>query len=454
MYGRVVHSPFLSLPHSSHQLACHEADMHYYVEPAAVEKLPEDAASPLEFVEALEAGRSGSILSPSVVVDSFLSSGDQVLVVLGEAGSGKSSLLYLQGRRLLQQLQQQQQQGVGGGGGGGGGVSRPCVVYPVLIELKAFRSEELVGLLPRLLKINPGYELTEQAVRTLQSQVSLSAHSQCTYLHGFASSFMSECMVCFWGVVLQGGVLCGTQITRYASPSSLYPSQVVVPCPAHHLPPPPTPMPHACTSRTHDHLPQAPGSVTARLVVMCDGLDELQGGVDSVRDFLSTLCGGPGQAWPPHVLTLIVTSREDRLGGLGEENAVFGDAHRRLVLLPFDETRVRGTWVWVWVWVVCVLGWRWDVAAQCRLWRRSGVEVVNSTIVVGGVLVVGGGAWGRLFIIWDRPTGLLWGDGGGGRRLAVERLQTRTQTQKQTQTAGNGQCDHPVIVCFSSSSSS
>jgi hypothetical protein len=38
---------------------------------------------------------------------------------------------------------------------------------------------------------------------------------------------------------------------------------------------------------------------------------------------------------------VIVTSRESRLGDLGQERAVFGDNYQRLTLLPFDKPRVR-----------------------------------------------------------------------------------------------------------------
>ena len=86
-----------------------------------------------------------------------------------------------------------------------------------------------------------------------------------------------------------------------------------------------------------------------RLVVFCDGFDELrgQGAVEAfdtfspqVGDFVTALCGGAGHRWPPSVLKVVVTSRESRLAGRGAEDRAFG-SHTRLMLLPFTRAKVR-----------------------------------------------------------------------------------------------------------------
>ncbi len=125
-----------------------------------MDALPE-GVSPLQYVELEQqqqqqaAGKvspptSYPTLALAKTVETFLAGGQQLLVVLGEAGSGKSSLLWLQGRKLL-----------------GQGPS----VYPVYIELKAHRADTLVGLLPRVLMDKTGCSLSDRAVAALQHQV-------------------------------------------------------------------------------------------------------------------------------------------------------------------------------------------------------------------------------------------------------------------------------------------
>ncbi len=89
----------------------------------------------------------------------------------------------------------------------------------------------------------------------------------------------------------------------------------------------------------------------ARLVVFCDGFDELRAEVDArqsvavrrdLRDFVATVCGGPAALWAPGTLKLVVTARDSRLSGRGDENRVFG-AHARRVLLPLSKAKV--SWV-------------------------------------------------------------------------------------------------------------
>ena len=90
--------------------------------------------------------------------------------------------------------------------------------------------------------------------------------------------------------------------------------------------------------------------VITRLAVFCDGFDELRAEASAVasvaarealRDFRGTLCGG---AWATSAVKVVVTSRESRLVGRGEEEAVFGPDYARLVMLPFSLAKVCGVW--------------------------------------------------------------------------------------------------------------
>ena len=46
------------------------------------------------------------------------------------------------------------------------------------------------------------------------------------------------------------------------------------------------------------------------------------------------------QPWPAGSLKVVVTSRDNRLAGRADEDAVFG-RHRRCVMLPFNNSKVR-----------------------------------------------------------------------------------------------------------------
>ncbi len=74
------------------------------------------------------------------------------------------------------------------------------------------------------------------------------------------------------------------------------------------------------------------GVPLVRLVVLCDGTDEMADGGDGtavLRDFVAELCGGT--AWPCSTLRVVVTSRgEGRAPGC-----------TRRVLLPFGKAQVR-----------------------------------------------------------------------------------------------------------------
>jgi hypothetical protein len=77
-----------------------------------------------------------------------------------------------------------------------------------------------------------------------------------------------------------------------------------------------------------------------RLLVLCDGFDELQGAADmvsSVTDFVSTICGG--HHWSNCSMKVVVTCRDGRLTR-SDEDTVFPGRLRR-VILPFSTPRVR-----------------------------------------------------------------------------------------------------------------
>ena len=93
-------------------------------------------------------------------------------------------------------------------------------------------------------------------------------------------------------------------------------------------------------------LPWLPG-VCVRLLVLCDGYDELQGdGGDAgltrrrvtTAGILATLCGGADVARDAQALKVVVTCRESRFQGRADEAAVLGK-HHRAVLLPFNKAQ-------------------------------------------------------------------------------------------------------------------
>jgi hypothetical protein len=88
---------------------------------------------------------------------------------------------------------------------------------------------------------------------------------------------------------------------------------------------------------------QDPLRPLVRLLVLADGFDELRGEPSAVRDFVGTICGG--EPWAASILTVIVTSRENRLGDRRVEALSFGSPgpYTRLVMLPFSRSLVSGS---------------------------------------------------------------------------------------------------------------
>jgi hypothetical protein len=80
----------------------------------------------------------------------------------------------------------------------------------------------------------------------------------------------------------------------------------------------------------------------ARLLVLCDGFDELERGeLSCVNDFQAQVCDGI----PLPLVSLIVTSRESRIDGRTGEARLFGSGtehtYERRVVLPFSKAKVR-----------------------------------------------------------------------------------------------------------------
>jgi hypothetical protein len=135
--------------------ACHvqvnerASELLYYIEPAAVEgDIPRSAASILEYVAQLDAASSVDVSQLlSGAARGFLSSGTQMLLLLGDAGSGKSTFMWQLVVDLL-------------GACGGQLLDTPTsrcgqdvfpLLVPVYIELKLHKASDLGGLVEHAL---------------------------------------------------------------------------------------------------------------------------------------------------------------------------------------------------------------------------------------------------------------------------------------------------------------
>jgi hypothetical protein len=121
----------------------------------AVEQLPAGVSS-AQYVHALEAGEAlgAPPLDPAAVVDSFLASDLQTMVVTGEPGAGKSTFLWSVGARVLREGGVDQLLGLPLSRAptpmtGGTGLL-PWI--PVFMDVSGLTRSELFGALPTLLE--------------------------------------------------------------------------------------------------------------------------------------------------------------------------------------------------------------------------------------------------------------------------------------------------------------
>ena len=255
------------------QALSHTGELHYYVQPLVIEEVP-GSMSVGDLVGKLNSGEAVKGVTP-VTLDSeaaaFLSSDDTLLLLLGEAGSGKSMFSWLTVQKCVHAFDavangvQTPPDGDAGSGSGSGSEVPATLWVPVVIDLKQYRMSEVVGRLPKYVRD-----------------------------------------------------VCGTSDADLSALRNSSPSVSTLP--------------------------------RLSVVVICDGFDELQAeeseaATKSVRAGLRDLFNlvtDPARAgvWAAGSLKIVVTTRESRLNGRGDENAVFGK-HRRRVLLPFNDTQVQ-----------------------------------------------------------------------------------------------------------------
>ena len=146
-----------------------EALLHYYVQPFVVEEVPPNLTT-AQFVAEFEkdgaaATQGGVFAAPAPLATeaaAFLASTDRLLLLLGEAGSGKSMFTWLSAVDHMGAFEALASSVGGGGSGGNPGTApetavdraQPTHVWiPVVIDLKHYRTSELLGLLPRVLQV-------------------------------------------------------------------------------------------------------------------------------------------------------------------------------------------------------------------------------------------------------------------------------------------------------------
>jgi hypothetical protein len=163
----------------------HAAQLHYYVQPLVVEEPPQQLSTG-EYVAKLEAGDAGvpdvtRLLSEEAAA--FLASTapvDRLLLLLGEAGSGKSMFTWLTARRLLDEYDACvaalldaaiPAAGAGSGATAAGAAPASVLWVPLVIDLKDFTVSKLRDLLPWYL-LNK-CDLSEAAIADLRRGVPL-----------------------------------------------------------------------------------------------------------------------------------------------------------------------------------------------------------------------------------------------------------------------------------------
>ena len=135
--------------------------MHYYVQPLVVEEIPGSMTTG-ELVIKLNEGEAVKGVTPATLNDeaaAFMASGDTLLVLLGEAGSGKSMFAWLTVQQCLHAfdavaagLHMSASSGLDVATGSSGSGGAAIVWVPVVIDLKQYKMSELAGLVPRFLQ--------------------------------------------------------------------------------------------------------------------------------------------------------------------------------------------------------------------------------------------------------------------------------------------------------------
>jgi hypothetical protein len=152
------------------QLAEREDDLQYYVPPWAVPELPSDMTSG-QFVAKLEAKEVDLPEHALAAADKLLTGGgsEPLLLVLGEAGSGKSLFLWTCVRQRLSAIETVLSAPAGEQGEVTATPTSPGPVLwlPLVIDLKQYKVSQLPGLLARYLSDSKGCRLPTAVVDDL-----------------------------------------------------------------------------------------------------------------------------------------------------------------------------------------------------------------------------------------------------------------------------------------------
>jgi hypothetical protein len=139
------------------QLLERVGDLDYYVPPLAVRDLPADMTSG-QYVAQLDAGSTTLPYPSEPAVDAVEAlmagasdSPDRMLLVLGEAGSGKSLFTWTCVQRCLGAVEERLKSVTApdAAPGAGEGSTRPTLWLPLVMDLKQFKASELGGALAR-----------------------------------------------------------------------------------------------------------------------------------------------------------------------------------------------------------------------------------------------------------------------------------------------------------------
>jgi WD40 repeat protein len=165
------------------QLLARAGDLDYYVPPLAVRDLPADMTSG-QYVAQLDAGSTSLPypLEPAVDAVETLMAGasdspDRLLLVLGEAGSGKSLFTWTCVQRCLDVIEERLRGAAAPQAAsiaGPGGDAKPTLWLPLCMDLKQFKGSELGGALVRHLVAPASCGLAVEVVAALRGGTAIS----------------------------------------------------------------------------------------------------------------------------------------------------------------------------------------------------------------------------------------------------------------------------------------